>query len=382
MKKSTRQLMALLMAGVMGASLTACGQGTDEKSTESKIEETAGTEEAKTEEAKTEAAQTEAKQTEEAGTEQKEASEASSEETTEGKSSEKAEAAGAVTISNEVGEKSYDVTYDSAPKRAVSVAGFTTEMMLALGLEEQMAGYSFQDNEILPEYADALGTIKCLAEGNPSQEVLLAEEPDFLTGWVSAFSDKNFSPEFCEENGIKIYVPRVEYPNATMDTVYEDYRNLGKIFQVEEKAEEVISGMQDAISAVQDKIKDKEKVSVFIYDSGEDAPFTASAGLPTDMIDKAGGVNVFAGTEKNWMGVSWEEVVAANPQYIIIMQYDMSDDVEGKENFLKNNEALKDIDAVKNDNIFILGLSDVVAGPRNTTAIETMAKEFHPDCFE
>lgn len=286
------------------------------------------------------------------------------------------------TLSNEIEGKEYEITYDKVPERAVSVAGFTTEMMLSLGLEDKMVGYSYQDNEVPEEYADAIAKVKNLAKENPSQEVLLNEKPDFLTGWVTAFNDKTFPPQFCEDNGIKIYVPRVEYPNATMDTVYEDYKNLGKIFGVEDKAEKQVSKMKKEIAEVEEKVKDEKPVKVFIYDSGEKEPFTASAGLPTDMIKKAGGENVFAGEKDNWLNVSWEKVVEANPDQIIITKYNVSDDANAKKEFLMNNPALKDVKAIKDGNVFIMGLSEIIGGPRNPGGIKTMAEHFHPEAFK
>lgn len=286
------------------------------------------------------------------------------------------------TLSNEIEGKDYEVTYDKVPERAVSVAGFTTEMLLSLGLEDHMAGYSYQDNEVPEEYAAAIAKVKNLGKENPSQEALLNEKCDFITGWVTAFNDKTFPPKFLEDNKIKFYVPRVEYPNATMDTVYEDYKNLGKIFGVEDKAKEQVEKMKKEIADVEEKVKGKDPVKVFIFDSGEKEPFTASAGLPTDMIKRAGGVNVFAGEKENWLNVSWEKVVEANPDQIIIMKYDVSDDADGKKDFLMKNPALKDVNAIKNNKVFIMLLSDVIGGPRNPGGIKTMAEHFHPDAFK
>ena len=75
----------------------------------------------------------------------------------------------------------------------------------------------------------------------------------------------------------------------SIDAVYEDFTNLGEIFQIQDKAEKIVTDMKTRIDAVQTAVSEKEPVSVFVYDSGEDAPFTASAGLPTDMIELAGG---------------------------------------------------------------------------------------------
>ena len=263
--------------------------------------------------------------------------ESSSEETATEKTSEEQSKVYPFTIDSDTGNENVSVTFEEAPKKAVSLSGFTTEMLLSLGLEDSMVGYGYQDNEVLPEYKDALSKVEELSKTNPTKEVLLSKEPDFLTGWKSTFSDKNFDPKFNEENGIKIYVPRSEYTNAKMENVYEDYANFGKIFNVSDKADEIVSKMKSDIAAVE---------------------------------------------EKNWMSVSFEDVVSKNPDYIIVMDYKDSDPLEQKLNFLKTHPALKELDAVKNDRIFTLGLSDVLAGPRNVTAIEKIARELHPEAFK
>lgn len=288
--------------------------------------------------------------------------------------------ADSVTITNNLDGEDVDVTYNS-PERIVSTAGFTTEMLLSLGLGDKIVGYSYMDNEIFPEFKEEFDKLTCLSDTNPSQEVLLSVEPDFLTGWASSFSDKNFNPEFCESNGISWYVPKVEGENASLDQVYEDLTNFGEIFGVQDKAKEVVTDMQDRIAAVEEAVDGQEAVSVFIYDSGEDEAFTLGSGLASDMIAKAGGKNVFEGDFNYWGSVSWESVIDANPEYIIIMDYLASDALQDKIDFLNSNEALKDVDAVKNGNIFSLGLTDVTGGIRNAEAIETMAENFHKDCF-
>lgn len=286
-----------------------------------------------------------------------------------------------LTIENEIGGEITEVTYDRVPEKAVSLAGFSTQMMLALHLGDRMVGYSYMDNEIPEIYREQFDKLTCLAEGNPSQEELLAVEPDFLTGWASSFSEKNFPMSFCQDNEIMAYVPRVEYAPATMESVYADFENLGKIFDVTERAEEIVTDMRDRVSAVQEAVKDEEPVSVFIYDSGEDAPFTASAGLPTDMITLAGGENIFAGVESNWTTVDWEDVIAADPDFIIIMDYLASDPLDAKQEFLKTSDFTKELSAVENDNIFVIGLTDVTGCYESVDAVETMAQHFHPDCF-
>lgn len=96
-----------------------------------------------------------------------------------------------VIIRNTIDGKTEETTFTDVPQRAVSLSGFATQMMMALGLEDKMVGYGYMDNEIPDKYKDAFSKLTCLADGNPSQEQLLAVEPDFLTGWASTFSEKN-----------------------------------------------------------------------------------------------------------------------------------------------------------------------------------------------
>ena len=73
---------------------------------------------------------------------------------------------------------------------------------------------------------------------------------DFLMGWDSVFSDKNFGKEFCDANGIAMYFPYVCSDKATFEDLYKDYETLGKIFQVEDVASEKIQAMKDTLQEV------------------------------------------------------------------------------------------------------------------------------------
>ena len=114
----------------------------------------------------------------------------------------------------------------------------------------------------------------------------------------------------------------------------------------------------------------------FVYDSGEDTPFTAGLyAMPTALIEAAGGVNVMNGFEKSWGTVTWEEVVAQNPEVIIIVNYG-SVTAEQKRAFMMSNPAFANIEAVKNDRFVTLEYVEATPGPRNIKAIKTLAKAF------
>ena len=115
---------------------------------------------------------------------------------------------------------------------------------------------------------------------------------------------------------------------------------------------------------------------VFVYDSGEDAPFTAGLyAMPTALIEAAGGTNIMNGFEKSWGTVTWEEVVEQNPEVLVIVNYgDVT--AEQKRDFIMSYPAFAGIDAVKNDRFVTLEYVAATPGPRNIQAVKTLAEAF------
>ena len=79
--------------------------------------------------------------------------------------------------------------------------------------------------------------------------------------------------------------------------------------------------------------------------------------------------------EKSWGTVTWEEVVAQNPEVIIIVNYG-SVTAEQKRDFMMSNPAFANIEAVKNDRFVTLEYVEATPGPRNIKAIKTLANAF------
>lgn len=168
-----------------------------------------------------------------------------------------------------------------------------------------------------------------------------------------------------------------------MEDVYKDYDTLGHIFGVTDLANQKVQAMKDTIEDVKKTLGDdvyKKPVSVFVYDSGEDAPFTACQGIPGDMIKLAGGLSIFSDIDKGWATPSWEEVVARDPDVILILDYDH--DTEAKKQFLETNEFTKNLRAVKEGRIYSACCSDMQGSAGSANAVKIMAQQFYPDKFK
>jgi iron complex transport system substrate-binding protein len=162
-----------------------------------------------------------------------------------------------------------------------------------------------------------------------------------------------------------------------MDDMYNDLRNLGAIFGVQDRAEALIAGYQADLDGFLGTLPPLPQAPrVFVYDSGDDTAFTAGRyAMPNAMIEVAGGVNIMNDYEKSWGTVGWEAVVARNPEIIIIVNYGEVTAVQKRE-FMMSNPAFAELAAVKNDRFVVLEYVEATPGPRNINAVKTLAAAF------
>ena len=276
----------------------------------------------------------------------------------------------------------HEVTYDRIPQRIVSLNAHTSEILLALGVGGRIIGTAYNNAEVLPQYQEAMDAIPKLAEKYPSLEVLLEADPDFVYGRNSAFTEKAVGTvQTLLDNGMMVYVCKGSYtPGSTIDDTYEDFAILGKILKVEETAQSIIAEMKAKIARVQEKVSTQTPVRVFVFDFGGDSAFTACQSLQTNLIELAGGKNVFDDIPKTWAKVSWEEVVERDPEVIVINEYGEIP-TEDKLQELKNHPALSEVSAVKNERFCVIKLPAVFPSIRNADTVETFAQNFHPEQF-
>ncbi|AMQ82602.1 ABC transporter substrate-binding protein [Pseudomonas glycinae] len=279
-----------------------------------------------------------------------------------------------------------EVTFKQAPKHAVSHDINMTQMMLALGLKSKMAGYSGVSGwkSVTPEMQSLLDGLPELAAKYPSVETLLNANVDFFfAGWDYGMRvGGDLTPQTLQPLGINVYELTescafvMKRPAATLDDTYNDLRNLGKIFDVQDRANALIADMQSQVAEVRKDLP-AEKPRVFLYDSGEDRAMTSGRlGMPQALIDAAGGRNVLDDVEASWTRVNWETVVERNPQVIVIVDYSEIT-AEQKIEFLLKNKALQSVDAIKNQRFIVIPYVQATPGIDNVLAVETLAKGFH-----
>lgn len=280
-----------------------------------------------------------------------------------------------------------EVTFEASPQRAISNDVNLTEMMLALDLTDRMVGYTGVSGwKTLDEkLRQGVAELPELSPEYPSKEVLLGADADFFfAGWNYGMRvGGEVTPETLGAFDIPVYeltescIHVMDKPKASMDDLYDDLLNLGAIFDVSDRATALVEGYKAELAAFQSSLPTlAQPVPVFVYDSGEDKPFTAGQfGMPTALIEAAGGRNIMDDVESSWVEIGWESVIERNPEVVVIVNYgDVT--AEQKIDFMKSNPAFSAIPAVANDRFVVLEYVAATPGPRNIEAVKALAAAF------
>jgi iron complex transport system substrate-binding protein len=288
------------------------------------------------------------------------------------------------------------ITFDSAPTRAVSNDINTTEDMLALGLGHSMVGTFGVTGDgpvaepVPKQYLAAFHAVRDVSPEYFTLEPLVGLHPDFLfAGWNYGLQQgTSLTPQGLAKYGVKTLALTESCAHVqpgkqqvSIENTYQDLTNLGAIFNVSARASALVGQMKTQITDVRAKVASLPSVSVFDYDSGTSAPFTAPGlATPTALIELAGGSNIFASLKQSWTSVSWEQVIARKPQCIVVNDYG-TPTWQQKEQFLKTDPASRNLPAVRDGCIIHLAYDQVTPSPRNAEAVLAIARLLHPTAF-
>ena len=285
------------------------------------------------------------------------------------------------------------ITSETPPKRMVVHDINMAEMAFALDLQDRIVGLTGITGwyKTGPEFEKMRGDIPELAPKYPTMENLLAAEPDlFFAGWYygmkpggevtpDTLAKKNINTLVLSESCVHLDKQKSQ---VTMDLLFDDVMRLGKIFNKQTQAASLVKRWKSQLNDVQLKVHGAPKTRVFLYDSGEEKPFTAGKyAIITPMIEAAGGRNIMADMQTSWGRTAWENVAMKNPQFLLLLDYQDGNGVTKLMDFLKQHPAMKQTDAVKNERYIALRYAELTPGPANIDVIAKLAKAIHPERF-
>ncbi|ADG74326.1 periplasmic binding protein [Cellulomonas flavigena DSM 20109] len=270
------------------------------------------------------------------------------------------------------------VTFDAPPQRVVAIKSSTTEMLLALGLSDVLVGTAFADGPVPERWAADVADVPVLSEKVPGPEAVLEAEPDLVyAGWESNLSaDGAGERETLAGLGIATYVspsackaPGYQPDPLTFDDVLDEIREVGEIFGVPDAAADVVAEQQ----ATLDAIEPVEGVTAVWWSSGTDTPYVgAGIGAPQMLLQTAGLTNVFADVHDTWTSVGWEQVVAADPDVLVLVDSAWNS-AQKKKDYLAAHPAASQLTAVREQRYAVVPFAASEAGVRNAQAAADLA---------
>ena len=281
------------------------------------------------------------------------------------------------------------MTFAKPPSRVVTLNQAATEVMLVLGLKDRLAGTAYLDDQILPELGDAYRQVPVLASKYPSREILLAARPELLYAtYPSAFEPTGVgSRTDWKTRGVDTYLApaacgaKSRSPGVTLDTTFAELRDLARIFGVVDRGEKLVASYQSELRAVRNRIGTvSPRPRVFWYDTDDPLRAGACCGAPNEILRLVEATNIFGDTPGSWTAVSWEAVIARNPDVIVLANASWSTAAE-KRRVLTARKALAGIDAIKNNRIVEIDFAYTTPGIRNVAAVRKLAEALYPDKF-
>lgn len=271
-----------------------------------------------------------------------------------------------------------NITVKQMPQKVVTAGPNCAELFCALGISDMVIGKCMSNHSmgVLDELSDDYYTIPDLAEGYPTYEQLTESGCDFLctTDWIFG---ENLTIKSLEKAGITVFVMN----DNSIGDMYGDIRTIAKIFEVSSEAEKLISDDAARISDISDALPE-EPLRVLVLDSflGDKLYVTGSYGYENELISAAGGVNVFADLENDWDAVTLEDAVAANPDFIIIHDYQGSG-YDEKLNTIQEIPELSQLACVQSGRVLRVPLENSFPGVRCGLTVEMIATAMYPELF-
>lgn len=255
--------------------------------------------------------------------------------------------------------------------RIVSLAPSTTEILFALGLGDKVAGVSQFCN--WPPEAKKLPKMGGLM--NPNYEAIIAAKPDL----VIVFDDMPESENKFRTMGIETLAIKHDTISDILDAIGAIGRRCGK----EQAAQSMVENISNKIHAIESRNQTQNRPKVLIsigHDYSQDAGampkniyIAGNDGFYSEIIKLAGGQNAYTGSIPD-PAVNFESIVSMNPQIIIDILPPANANTDG-ETVKKQWQNLSDIDAAKNDRIYVFSEDYMsIPGPRFINIIEKIAE--------
>jgi len=263
------------------------------------------------------------------------------------------------------------VTIQQAPRRIVSLVPSATTVLFGIGGGGQVVGVTTDDRypaELVQRVSS--GSIVLVGRGfTPNKEVIALLRPDLLIG------DGPSHRQILRTAGLEdMGFPVVYFSREDIDGIFNIISSMGRITDHQERAQSLISGMRLRIDSLSQLVRDATvKPRVYVEVFSRPLISVGNGTLTANLLQLAGGINIFADSPVKFPEVSPESVIQRNPDVIVVVS-DTPTDVQS----VKSRPGWASISAVRNNRVFVLDPQLVSPSQRIVEGLEAMASAIHP----
>lgn len=263
---------------------------------------------------------------------------------------------------------------ERSPRRIISLAPSTTEIVYALGVGDRLVGVT--------RYCDhppaATNITKVGGYLDPSYETLIALRPD-LTILLDVHEAVKAQLE-------KARLPTLLVPNRTVGDVHDAIRLIGEACGARTRADALLTDLNERTLAVSRAVLGRDRPRVLLC-IGRDigagrltgAYVAGSGGFHDQILRLAGGSNAHTGRFVAYPRLSAEGILRLDPDIIIDLLGEMRPGGETVVEVMRQWRTLEGLGAVRNGRIhLIVGDQALRPGPRYILCLEAMARLLHP----
>jgi iron complex transport system substrate-binding protein len=267
---------------------------------------------------------------------------------------------------------SFVVAFQPRPQRIISLVPALTEMLYAIGAGPQVIAVSSYDE--YPPEVKALPRVGALLD--PDTERIIALKPDLVITYGSQVD--------LHSQMRRAGVATFDYRHGGLAHILVTITQLGAVTGHASEAGQVVAAIEARLAAVRTRVAGQRRPKTLLVFSREPKTLrnmyvSGGRGFLHDMLEIAGGDNVFADLDRESVQASTETILARAPEVIVELR---PEDIPGGQPLrdeLASWSRLSSVPAVRNERVhFITGQAVTVPGPRVADSVERMASALHP----
>lgn len=280
-----------------------------------------------------------------------------------------------------------EVTVEEPPERVMTMGPEAPTLMAAAGAAEEIDIRAAEFGYPLGRYEDALADVRLISSlEEPSREVIIAQEPDLVIHYgLSATTPEDLAAAGIDSIVVSGLCDEQSGANpdgdVDFDDVYRDIELYARMVGTEEAASRTVADLRGRVAAARERFRGvvggtrEVRTAAAVYFSGGALGGYGNQNMTHTQIEALGLTNVFADVEERTFELSPEELIARDPDVIVLLHGNTPDEsVEDAKRKLGDLPGAGGTTAVREDRIIPLRVTYLVGSPLAVDGLETMAE--------